>query len=72
MDVIKAKQQHGLYICENLVHICVHCHQVLEAASLFSACVEVQAHSYLWRSALASKANPQMEISVYRSQEKGA
>lgn len=42
MDAIKAKQQHGLYICENLIHICVHYHQVLETASLFYACVEAQ------------------------------
>lgn len=40
--VIKAQQQHGLYICENLIHICVHCHEVLQTASLFSACVEAQ------------------------------
>lgn len=42
MDAIKAKQQRGLYICENRIHICVHCHQVLETASLFYACVEAQ------------------------------
>lgn len=42
MDAIDAERQHGLYICENLIHICVCCHQTLETASLFSACVEPQ------------------------------